>query len=86
VAKAHNPSYLGGGDWEDCISRPAWAKSPQDPISINKKLHMVTYACHSSYMEDVNMKISVQVSPSITIRPNVKNNEGKKGLGLWFKW
>jgi hypothetical protein len=26
VAFAYIPSYLGGGDWEDCGSRPALAK------------------------------------------------------------
>jgi hypothetical protein len=35
VAHAYNPSYLGGWDWEDCRSRPAWAKPSQDPISTN---------------------------------------------------
>jgi hypothetical protein len=31
-------SYLGGKDWEDHGSKSAWAKSSQDPISINKNL------------------------------------------------
>jgi hypothetical protein len=33
VAHACNTSYLEDWDWEDCSSRPAWAKSSQDPIS-----------------------------------------------------
>jgi hypothetical protein len=33
LAYACNPSYLGGWDWENRGSRPAWANSPWDPIS-----------------------------------------------------
>jgi hypothetical protein len=36
VAYACNPSYSGGRDWEDHISRPAWVKSSWDHISTNK--------------------------------------------------
>jgi hypothetical protein len=32
VAHACNPSYSGGRDQEDHDSKPAWAKSSQDPI------------------------------------------------------
>jgi hypothetical protein len=32
VAHSCNPSYLGGRDQEDCISKPAGANSSQDPI------------------------------------------------------
>jgi hypothetical protein len=35
VSHACNPGYFGGGDWEDHGSRPAGAKSSQDPISTN---------------------------------------------------
>jgi hypothetical protein len=35
VDQACNPSYLGGSNWEDGSSRPAWARSSQDPISTN---------------------------------------------------
>jgi hypothetical protein len=37
MAYACNPSYSGGRDQEDLGSKPAWAKSSQDPIS--KKNH-----------------------------------------------
>jgi hypothetical protein len=33
VAHTCNPNYLGGWNWEDHGSRPAWAKSLQDFIS-----------------------------------------------------
>jgi hypothetical protein len=47
-AVAHNPSYSGGRDQADHGSRPALAKSDQDPISTNK-LGMVMEACNLSY-------------------------------------
>jgi hypothetical protein len=33
VAHACNPSYSGGRDWEDCVSKPAPANTLQDSIS-----------------------------------------------------
>jgi hypothetical protein len=33
VAHVFNLSHLGGWDWEDWVSRPAWANSSRDPIS-----------------------------------------------------
>jgi hypothetical protein len=33
LPQACNPSYLGGWDWEDHGSRPAWANISWDPIS-----------------------------------------------------
>jgi hypothetical protein len=36
MAQACNPSYLGGGDWKDCGSRPAQAKGSWDPTSTGK--------------------------------------------------
>jgi hypothetical protein len=35
VAHAYNPSYSGSRDQEDRSSKPAWAKSSEDPISKN---------------------------------------------------
>jgi hypothetical protein len=32
VAHTYNPRFLGGGDQEDCDSKPAWENSFQDPI------------------------------------------------------
>jgi hypothetical protein len=37
VAHGYNHNYLRGKDLEGCGSRPAWAKSLQDPISTSKK-------------------------------------------------
>jgi hypothetical protein len=61
-AEAHtcNCSYWGRGDEEDCISKPAPAKSSQDPNSTNKKLGARVRACHPSYMRSVNRKTAVQ--------------------------
>jgi hypothetical protein len=47
-----------GGSW--CASRPAWAKLLRDPILTNKKLGMVMYVCHPSYVGSVNRRIGVQ--------------------------
>jgi hypothetical protein len=33
VVHTYNPSYSGGRDQENQVSRPAWANSSQDPIS-----------------------------------------------------
>jgi hypothetical protein len=33
VAHAHNLSYSGDRDQEDCSSKPAWANNLRDPIS-----------------------------------------------------
>jgi hypothetical protein len=46
----YNPSYLGGGDWEDHGLRSVWAKRYQEQDSIStKELGMVVYTCHLSY-------------------------------------
>jgi hypothetical protein len=50
MAHAFNPSYLGGGYWEIMVQNSN-AKGSQDPISTNKKLGLVMFACHSSYRE-----------------------------------
>jgi hypothetical protein len=47
VAHACNPSYLGGGDWEDGGS--SQAESSLEFISINKEQGEVVYTCHPSY-------------------------------------
>jgi hypothetical protein len=65
---------LGERDLEDHSSRPAQAKSSQDPISINKKLGVVALNCHPSYMGSANEKIMVQVGLGIIVRPYLKNN------------
>jgi hypothetical protein len=36
AAQTCNPSYSGGGDWEDCSSRQAQVNSSQDPSSNSK--------------------------------------------------
>jgi hypothetical protein len=36
MAQVCNHNYLGGGDPKDCSTRPALAKSSQDPISADK--------------------------------------------------
>jgi hypothetical protein len=38
MAHACNPSYSGDRDQEDRSSKPAWAKSSQDPILKNPSL------------------------------------------------
>jgi hypothetical protein len=62
-----NPSYAGGRDGEDHNLRTAQAKKSQDPISTTiKKLGMVRYTCHLSYLENMNKRIVVQVGSGIS--------------------
>jgi hypothetical protein len=65
LVHACNPSYSGDRDKEDCNSRSALAKSLQDPISTNKKLHVVTHVCHSSYAGSISRRIMAQVRTGI---------------------
>jgi hypothetical protein len=44
-----------------------------------KKLGVVVYTCHPSYVEDVHKNIMVQASPGKNLRPYLKVKQ--KGLG-----
>jgi hypothetical protein len=48
VAHTCNPNYSGGGEQVGHYSRPAWANSCQDPISISKP-GVVMHVCKPSY-------------------------------------
>jgi hypothetical protein len=50
LAQACNSGYLGGGDWDDYVSRPAPAKEFVRPHLKEKELGMVVYTCHLSYV------------------------------------
>jgi hypothetical protein len=58
VAYIYNISYSGGRDQEDHGSRPAEARSLQDPISINKQ-GVVVCTCDPSYTGDINWRIMI---------------------------
>jgi hypothetical protein len=59
IAHACNLSYFKGQDQESNDSRPGQAKSYWDPI-LTKKLYVLAYAYHSSYVGDINGKIAIQ--------------------------
>jgi hypothetical protein len=62
VAHTCIPRYSGERDLEDRDFRPVWAKSPQDPISTNKKLGVVTCTCYPSYRESITRRTVVQAA------------------------
>jgi hypothetical protein len=59
VAQACNSSYLGGGNWDDCSSRPAWANSSQDPTSTNGWMQLHTPVIPAT-QRSTNRRITVQ--------------------------
>jgi hypothetical protein len=59
VAHTYNPSYLGGGDWEDQVVRPTKAKKLMRPSNLNQQLGMVSCACNSSCAGSKNRRIVV---------------------------
>jgi hypothetical protein len=80
VDHACNPSYLGGGDQEDCDLRPARkrvSKMPSQPIKAG-------HACHSSYMRSLNRSITVQgpSQPGHKCETLLKKYLMQKGLGV----
>jgi hypothetical protein len=44
---------------------------------------VVVHVCHLSYAGSINRRI---MGPGINSRPYLKNEEIKKGLGVWLKW
>jgi hypothetical protein len=49
VAQACNPSFMGGGDWEDHGSRPSQEKKFMRPPSSKPMAGQVVRTCHPSY-------------------------------------
>jgi hypothetical protein len=62
MAHTCKPSTLGGEDWKDSGSRPAWAKNYQDPIS-NNKLGVVMHAWYPNYTGSLSRRTAVQACP-----------------------
>jgi hypothetical protein len=58
IAHPCNASYSRGRDQELPISRPAQAKSYQDPISTNYS-GVVVCTCHPSYWRSIGRKITI---------------------------
>jgi hypothetical protein len=50
-------------------------ESLQEPISTNKKLGVVAYTCHSSYLGSINRRIIVQAKH---MRPYLRNKKDRK--------
>jgi hypothetical protein len=69
VAHTCNPSYSGDLYRVDCSSRSAWAKSSQDPISINKKAGYSGLFLNLRHMGSINRRIAIQTSPGIKEDP-----------------
>jgi hypothetical protein len=62
-------------DWEGLgLKAATTVKSTRDHLSTNKELDTVVHACHPSYEGSTSWTTVVQVSPSINMRPYVKNN------------
>jgi hypothetical protein len=64
AAQACNPRYLGGRGRQDCGSRPAWAKSFQDPISTNGWVQWCVLFIPAT-PGSTNRRLLVQASPDI---------------------
>jgi hypothetical protein len=60
MAQACNPSYLGGGDWKDCGSRPAQAKGSWDPTSTGKAGKGGTSPVITGVTGNVKQELAVQ--------------------------
>jgi hypothetical protein len=63
-------------------SRPARANSSRDPISTNNP-GMVVHTCHTSYMESINRRITVQTGLGMKVRPYSKITKAKR-LEIWL--
>jgi hypothetical protein len=73
MAHACNPSYLGGRDQEDHGSRPAWAKSSQDPHLNQSKPGMMVHTGHPIFGETAWENHDLGW-PGCKVRPYPKNN------------
>jgi hypothetical protein len=62
VAHAYNPGYSGSGDWEDYGVEAAGQKVQETPSQPIKKLGMVPYTCHSSYVGNLNRRTAVRLA------------------------
>jgi hypothetical protein len=71
VTHACNPSYSGGGDWEDHDLRLAWAKVSEILILTNKQ-GVVVLTCNSIGHEA--RRIMIQAGPNKNMRLYLKNN------------
>jgi hypothetical protein len=77
MAHIYNPSYSGDRDWENHVSRSAWAKvSKTQSQSIAGCGGMY---CNPSYVGGINRKVAVQAGLDKNMRPYLKNNYSKKG-------
>jgi hypothetical protein len=75
VAQVYNPSYSGGGDWEDSRSRSAWTKK-RSRLYLNQQAKC-SVLCWKHRQEDHSLRLA----PG----RNMKNNESRKGLGVMFQ-
>jgi hypothetical protein len=72
VAQDCHPSYVRGRDWEDCSSRPFWAR---------KKLGMVVSACHSCRKMTGKKRIVIQACLGKKWDPTSKISRAKRAGG-----
>jgi hypothetical protein len=78
VTHAHNPSYTGGRDQEDCGLRPAWAKIFTRPPSQPMARHDGIYMSSQATWGNTNNKITIQVRLDIKHNPHLTNNQSKR--------
>jgi hypothetical protein len=63
-----------GRSWLEVSLGKKFMRSPYQPILV--------HTCHPS----ANRRIMIQAGLGIKVRSYLKNNEAKKGLGMWIKW
>jgi hypothetical protein len=71
VAQIFDPSYWGG-------SKPAQAKSSEDPTHLNQLLVQWCVPVISATVGNINGRITVQVNLGINARCCLKNNHSQK--------
>jgi hypothetical protein len=78
MKEACNPSYLGSRDQKHLVSRTAWARCCETPISTNGCAwwHVPVIPVIQS---STNKRIIAQASQSIKLIFYLKNNPSKKG-------
>jgi hypothetical protein len=85
VAQTFNPGYMGGRVPDNCSSRPAQAKSSQDP-HLNQQLGMVILACHlQATQRHTNRRVRSRLVLDLKKDPSSKIFTTKRA-GEWLKW
>jgi hypothetical protein len=75
VALTYNPSYLGGWDWKEQGSRPAWANCSQEPAPhLQNNQSKMNCRCDSSGRASALQVCSPEFNPSPTKKKNLSRS------------